>query len=154
MPTPSRWAAVRGTTIYTVSEKASDKMAEDVANSENQSDVLAGLDMAGGDTDQVKDILFDLTKRETRNFGVVFARNLVKELKTSGRLFKVPHQQASFMVLKAADVPSAMVELGFMSNAEDEKLLLSDEWRQKTADAIASAIAAYFTETKVARASQ
>ena len=146
--------AVRGTTIYTVSEKASDKMAEDLANSENQSDVLAGLDMAGGDTDQVKDILFDLTKRETRNFGVVFARNLVRELKASGRLFKVPHQQASFRVLKAADVPSAMVELGFMSNAEDEKLLLSDEWRQKTADAVASAIAAYFTETKIARASQ
>ena len=119
-----------------------------------KSDVLAGLDMTGGDTDQVKDILFDLTRRETRNFGVVFARNLVKELKSSGRLFKVPHQQASFRVLKAADVPSAMVELGFMSNAEDEKLLLSDEWRQKTADAIASAIASYFTETKVARASQ
>jgi N-acetylmuramoyl-L-alanine amidase len=83
----------------------------------------------------------------------VFARNLVKELRASGRLFKVPQQQASFMVLKAADVPSAMVELGFMSNVEDEKELLSDEWRRKTADAIASAIAAYFTETRIARAS-
>jgi N-acetylmuramoyl-L-alanine amidase len=147
-------AAVRGTTIYTVSDKASDKMAEDIANSENQSDVLAGLDMTSGDSDQVKGILFDLTKRETRNFGVVFARNLVKELKNSGRMFKVPHQTASFVVLKAADVPSAMVELGFMSNAEDEKLLLSDEWRQKTAEAIASAIDGYFVETKVAGASQ
>jgi N-acetylmuramoyl-L-alanine amidase len=147
-------AAVRGTTIYTVSDKASDKMAEDVANSENQSDVLAGLDMSSGDSDQVKGILFDLTKRETRNFGVVFARNLVKELKTSSRMFKVPHQTASFVVLNAADVPSAMVELGFMSNADDEKLLLSDEWRQKTAEAIATAIDGYFVETKVAGASQ
>jgi N-acetylmuramoyl-L-alanine amidase len=145
--------AVRGTTIYTVSEQASDKMAEDVAKSENQSDVLAGLDMTNADSDQVKDILIDLTRRETRNFGTVFARNLVQELKTSNRLFKVPHQEAGFRVLEAPDVPSAMVELGFMSNIEDEKLLLSDDWRQKTADSIAGAIAGYF-KTKLAGASQ
>lgn len=145
--------AVRGTTIYTVSEQASDKMAEDVAKSENQSDVLAGLDRTNGVSDQVKDILIDLTRRETRNFGTVFARNLVQELKASNRMFKVPHQEAGFRVLEAPDVPSAMVELGFMSNADDEKLLLSDEWRQKTADSIAGAIAGYF-KTKLAGASQ
>jgi N-acetylmuramoyl-L-alanine amidase len=145
--------AVRGTTIYTVSEKASDKMAEDVAKSENQSDVLAGLDMSNGDSDQVKDILIDLTRRETRNFGTVFAHNLVQELKASNRMFKVPHQEAGFRVLEAPDVPSAMVELGFMSNADDEKLLLSDDWRQKTADSMAGAIAGYF-KTKLARASE
>jgi N-acetylmuramoyl-L-alanine amidase len=147
-------SAVRGTTIYTVSDKASDKMVEDIANSENQSDVLAGLDTSSGDSDQVKDILLDLTRRETKNFGMVFARNLVAQLKTSTRMFKVPHQQASFRVLKGTDVPSAMVELGFLSNDEDEKLLLSDDWRVKTADSIASAIAAYFAEVKVAGASQ
>jgi N-acetylmuramoyl-L-alanine amidase len=144
---------VRGTTIYTVSEKASDKMAEDAAKSENQSDVLAGLDMTNTDSDQVKDILIDLTRRETRNFGTVFAHNLVQELKASNRMFKVPHQEAGFRVLEAPDVPSAMVELGFMTNADDEKLLLSDDWRQKTADSIAGAIADYF-KTKLAGASQ
>jgi N-acetylmuramoyl-L-alanine amidase len=144
---------VRGTTVYTVSEKASDKMAEDAAKSENQSDVLAGLDMNNGDSDQVKDILADLTRRETRNFGTVFARNLVQELKASNRMFKVPHQEAGFRVLEAPEVPSAMVELGFMTNAEDEKLLLSDDWRQKTAESITGAIADYF-KMKLAGASQ
>jgi len=144
--------AVRGTTVYTVSEKASDKMAEDAARSENQSDVLAGVDISNGDSDQVKDILADLTRRETRNFGTVFAHNLVQELKASNRMFKVPHQEAGFRVLEAPEIPSAMVELGFMTNSEDEKLLLSDDWRQKTADAIAGAIADYF-KTKLAGAS-
>jgi N-acetylmuramoyl-L-alanine amidase len=68
-------------------------------------------------------------------------------------MFKVPHQEAGFRVLEAPDVPSAMVELGFMSNADDEKQLLSDEWRQKTADSMAGAIAGYF-KTKLARASE
>jgi N-acetylmuramoyl-L-alanine amidase len=145
--------AVHGTTVYTVSEKASDKMAEDVAKSENQSDVLAGLDMTCNDSDQVKDILIDLTRRETRNFGTVFARNLVQELKGSNRMFKIPHQEAGFRVLEAPDIPSALVELGFMTNPDDEKLLLSDDWRQKTADAMVGAIAEYF-KTKVAGASQ
>jgi N-acetylmuramoyl-L-alanine amidase len=138
--------AVRGTTIYTVSDEASDKMAADLAASENQSDVLAGLDMASTDTDQVKDILADLTRRETRNFGVVFARHLVKELGVSTRMFKIPHQTASFKVLEAPDVPSAMIELGYLSNPADEKLLRSQDWRETTADSIVRAIATYFRE--------
>jgi N-acetylmuramoyl-L-alanine amidase len=145
--------AVHGTTIYTVSEKASDKMAEDLAKSENQSDVLAGLDMTNADSDQVKDILADLTRRETRNFGTVFARNLVQELKVSNRMFKVPHQEAGFRVLEAPDIPSALIELGFMTNPDDEKLLLSDDWRQKTADLMVTAIAGYF-KAKLAGASE
>jgi N-acetylmuramoyl-L-alanine amidase len=136
--------SVRGTTIYTVSDQPSDKMVADVASMENQSDALAGIDVDKKDMGDVKDILFDLTQRETRNFGVVFARNLVKELKGSTRMFKVPHQQAAFIVLEAPDIPSAMIELGFVTNKEDEKLLLSDDWRRKTADSVADAIAGYF----------
>lgn len=145
-----RARSVRGTVIYTVSDEASDKMAAEIAASENQSDVLAGLDIDEADSDGVVDILFDLTRRETRNFGVVFARNLVSELSSATKMFKIPHQQAGFKVLEAPDVPSAMVELGYLSNASDEKLLLSPEWRDKAADSIVRAIANYF-ETKVAR---
>jgi N-acetylmuramoyl-L-alanine amidase len=140
--------SVRGTVIYTVSDEASDKMAAEIAASENESDILAGIDIDQTDSDGVMDILIDLTRRETRNFGVVFARNLVKELSSATKMFKIPHQQAGFKVLEAPDVPSAMVELGYLSNADDEKQLLSTGWREKAADSIVRAIADYF-DTKV-----
>ena len=143
-----RGADIRGATVYTLSEKASEQMAASIAESENKSDVLAGLEIAEAE-DDVADILIDLARRETKSFSVVFARNLVQQLKPSVNLFKRPHQQAGFVVLKAPDVPSALVELGYLSNAEDEKLLLSDEWRQKTADAITKSIHDYFA-TRVA----
>lgn len=135
---------IRGTVIYTVSDEASDKIAAEIAASENQSDILAGLDIHDVDSNEVKDILIDLARRETRNFGVVFANNLVKELGATTKMFKKPHQQAGFKVLESPDVPSAMVELGYLSNASDEKLLLSSEWREKTAKSIVRAIAGYF----------
>lgn len=144
--------AIRGTVIYTVSDEASDKMAAEIAASENQSDILAGLDIDETDTDGVMDILIDLTRRETRNFGVVFARNLVKELRSTTKMFKIPHQQAGFKVLEAPDVPSAMIELGYLSNSSDEKLLLSSEWREKAADSIVRAIAGYFDAKVVQKA--
>ena len=144
--------AVRGTVIYTVSDEASDKMAAEFAASENQSDILAGLDIDEDDSDEVADILVDLTRRETRNFGVVFAQNLVKELSSTTKMFKIPHQQASFLVLEAPDVPSAMVELGYLSNSDDEKQLLSSDWREEAADSIVRAIAAYFKTNVVQKA--
>jgi N-acetylmuramoyl-L-alanine amidase len=144
--------AIRGTVVYTVSDEASDKMAAEIAASENQSDILAGLDIDEKDSDGVADILIDLTRRETRNFGVVFARNLVKELGTATQMFKIPHQTASFRVLEAPDVPSAMVELGYLSNASDEKQLLSPAWRNKAADSIVRAIDAYFSSSPVQKA--
>lgn len=144
--------SVRGTVVYTVSDDASDKMAAEIAASENQSDVLAGLDIDETDSDGVMGILFDLTRRETRNFGVVFAKNLVKELSSATKMFKIPHQQAGFRVLEAPDVPSAMVELGYLSNANDEKQLLSPEWREKAADSIVRAIDGYFDANVVQKA--
>lgn len=144
--------SVRGTVIYTVSDEASDKMAAEIAASENESDILAGIDIDESDSDGVMDILIDLTRRETRNFGVVFARNLVEELSSTTEMFKIPHQQAGFKVLEAPDVPSAMVELGYLSNPDDEKQLLSEEWREKTADSIVRAIAGYFDAKVVQKA--
>ncbi len=141
--------SVRGAIVYTASDKASDKMAAALADTENQSDVLAGIDVNSADSDDVKNILIDLTRRETRNFGVVFAQNLVKELGKTTRLFKVPHQEASFKVLEAPDVPSALVELGYLSNPNDAKLMVTDAWQEKTAESIVKAIDDYF-RTRVA----
>ena len=135
---------VRGAIIYTVSDEASDKMAADVASAENQSDVLAGIDVNGEDSDQVKNILLDLTRRETRNFGVVFAQNLIKNLSRTTRMFKIPHQEASFKVLEAPDVPSALIELGYLTTPADEKQLVSPDWQASTAGSILEAIDGYF----------
>ncbi len=141
-----RGRSIRGTIVYTLSDGASDAMASEIAASENQADVLAGLDMADANSTEVLDILFDLTQRETRTFEMVFAQNLVRELRGATTMFKVPHQKAGFKVLKAHDFPSAMIELGFVSNPEDEKLLLSDEWRQKMAAAVVGAVDEYFAK--------
>ena len=149
-----RGRSIRGTIVYTVSEGASDAMANEIAASENEADALAGLDIAAENSDEVLDILFDLTRRETRNFEMVFAQNLVRELRQSTSMFKVPHQQAGFKVLKAHDFPSAMIELGFVSNAEDEKQLLSQAWREKVSDSIARAIDTYFEKQLAQRSVQ
>lgn len=148
-----RGRSIRGTIVYTLSDGASDAMASEIAASENQADALAGLDLAGENADAVLDILFDLTRRETRNFEMVFAQNLVKELRGSTTMFKVPHQKAGFKVLTAHDFPSAMIELGFVSNPDDEKLLLSDDWRGKVAASVAGAVDAYFEKQLAQRGS-
>ena len=139
-PSPS----ISGTTVYTVSDKASDKMAAALANSENQSDALAGVDTSAADSDQVKNILIDLTRRETQNFGVVFARNLVKELGKTDHMFKVPHKEASFRVLEAPDIPSVLIELGYLTNPIDEKHMEEPSWRKETAELMVEAIDDYF----------
>ena len=141
--------SVRGAIVYTASDKASDKMAAALANTENESDALAGVDVNAADSNDVMSILNDLTLRETRNFGVVFARNLVKELGKTTRLFKVPHQEAAFKVLESPDVPSALVELGYLTNPNDAKLMVTEAWQDKTAASIVKAIDDYF-RTRVA----
>ncbi len=145
--------SVRGATVYTLSDKASDRMAADVAAVENQSDVLAGVVGDEAEVDDVRDILLDLTRRETKNFGVVFARNLIEQLGQGVRMFKIPHQQAGFRVLEAPDVPSALIELGYLSNAEDEKLMNTPSWRDHAAGLIVKAIDSYFA-TRVAQRGQ
>jgi N-acetylmuramoyl-L-alanine amidase len=137
--------SVRGAAVYTLCEQMCDADASRMALSENQSDALAGIDVAAADSREVRDILTDLTRRETMNFAQVFAMNLVKQLKTSATgLFKEPHQEANFKVLTAADVPSALIELGFITNAADEKLLVAPDWQAVTADAMVRAVSDYF----------
>lgn len=147
-----RGRSIRGAIIYTASDKASDRMAAELAELENQADTMAGIDISDEDQEVVKDILLDLTRRETRNFGTVFAQNLIEEMKETTPMFKKPHQQAGFKVLEAPDVPSALIELGFVSNAEDEKMLMSDDWRGEASESIVRAIDDFF-ETRVAQRS-
>ena len=133
----------RGATVYTLSDKASDQLSADLAEVENMSDIIAGVELEEEPTD-VTDILLDLAKRETRSFSNYFAKTLVTELKSAVRLINNPHRSAGFRVLKAHDVPSVLVELGYLSNEHDEKLLNTEEWRERMANAMSDAIHGFF----------
>ncbi len=140
----------RGATVYTLSETASDTEAARLAEQENRADVIAGVDLSA-EPDDVADILIDLAQRETKIFSGQFARALVGALKTAARVHKHPLKAAGFRVLKAPDVPSVLVELGFVSSRKDLKLLTSATWQSRTADSIIVAIHAFFA-TRIAGA--
>ncbi|HEX2137517.1 MAG TPA: N-acetylmuramoyl-L-alanine amidase [Microvirga sp.] len=141
---------VRGFTVYTGSERASDADSARLADRENKADAAAGIDAGEAPNEAVSDILKDLTARETRAFSHGFATRLVGELDTVGRLNKNPHRQAGFRVLRAHDVPSVLIELGYLSSRKDFDLLMSDEWRDRSTAAMTAAIDRFFA-TRVAR---
>lgn len=134
---------VRGATVYTLSETASDGEAARLAESENRADLIAGVDLSS-EPEEVADILIDLTQRETKNFSAHFARAVVGELKTAAKLHKHPLKSAGFKVLKAPDVPSVLIELGYVSNKQDLKLITSEAWRARAADAVSQAVNSFF----------
>ncbi|MDN2568516.1 N-acetylmuramoyl-L-alanine amidase [Aquibium sp. A9E412] len=133
---------VRGATVYTVADRASDAEAAATAARENLSDALAGIQVEE-EKDEVADILVDLIRRETHAFSIRFARTLLGELSDSVDLIKNPHRFAGFRVLRAPDVPSVLLELGYLSNPDDEKQLRSAEWRADAVTAITDAIAGF-----------
>ena len=133
----------QGASVYTVSDTASDSEAARLAEKENRADVIAGVDLKA-EPDDVADILIDLAQRETRSYSVQFAHRLVAEMKTATRLHKKPLKSAGLRVLRAPDVPSVLVELGYVSNRGDLHSLLSANWRDRTADSIAQAVDGYF----------
>jgi N-acetylmuramoyl-L-alanine amidase len=133
---------IRGATVYTVSDKASDPEAQALADRENLSDQFAGM-VIKNDNKEVTDILIDLIRRETHTFSMSFAHTLVGQLSTSVGLINNPQRSAGFKVLKAPDVPSVLVELGYLSNAKDEAQLLDVEWRGKAAQSITNAVALF-----------
>jgi N-acetylmuramoyl-L-alanine amidase len=135
----------QGATIYTLSDKASDAEAQRLADAENRADAIGGVNLTDEPTD-VADILIDLAQRETRTFSNRFARMLMGEMKTSTRMHKNPLKSAGFRVLKAPDVPSVLVELGYVSNKGDMEHLVSDGWRSKTAASMAQAIDAFLAK--------
>ncbi len=134
---------VRGMSVYTLSEKASDKEAAALAEKENKSDLIAGVDLSTN-SKEVTDILIDLAQRESMNESSRFAGVLVGKLSGVGRLLPNSHRFAGFAVLKAPDVPSVLVELGFLSNQRDARALLSGTHRTKVADALYRAVDEYF----------
>ncbi|MFB9951012.1 N-acetylmuramoyl-L-alanine amidase [Rhizobium puerariae] len=133
---------IRGATVYTLSDKASDRMAENLAARENLSDELAGYSIQSGPP-EVADILLDLTRRETQAFSTALAANVVESFEGQVGLINNPHRYAGFQVLRAPDIPSVLLELGFLSNPEDEKLLLDEAWRQKVIDRLGDAVGRY-----------
>src|SRR5690348_11063483 len=141
---PHREGDAQGATLYTLSETATDPAAARLAEQENRADVIAGVDLKE-QPDDVADILIDLAQRETKTFSVQFANKLVGTIKETARLHKDPIKSAGFRVLRAPDVPSVLVELGYVSNKEDLQSLSSDSWRDRTANAMASAVDGYFS---------
>lgn len=134
---------VRGMSIYTLSETASDKEAAALARKENQSDLIAGLDLQG-ESPEVTGILIDLAQRETKNYSSRFARTVVDYASQKTRTLDPPHRFAGFVVLKAPDVPSVLIELGFLTNPEDEKQLVSPTWRATMAKTLSRSVDRYF----------
>jgi N-acetylmuramoyl-L-alanine amidase len=139
---------VRGTSVYTLSERASDKEAASLARKENKSDLIAGLDL-NEQSNEVANILIDLAQRETMNESTVFARQLVTEMAKVRRMLRNTHRFAGFAVLKAPDIPSVLIELGYLSNRSDEKLLRDRGHRRRMAAAITRAIGLYFDRQQV-----
>jgi N-acetylmuramoyl-L-alanine amidase len=133
----------QGASVYTLSETASDSEAARLAETENRADVIAGVDLTFEPND-VADILIDLAQRETKSFSVQFARGLIESMRTATRMHKNSLKSAGFRVLKAPDIPSVLIELGYVSNRQDIKSLTSADWREHTADSIAQAIDRFF----------
>jgi N-acetylmuramoyl-L-alanine amidase len=135
-----------GATVYTLSEQASDEEARALAAKENFSDALAGIELPSDSDEVLANILIDLAQRETKNRSAVFARSIVGELGARSTLHTRMIKSAGFRVLKAPDIPSVLLELGFLSNPDDEKLLTSEAWRERTAEAVVKSIDVYFAK--------
>ncbi len=134
-----RFRGLRGATVYTGSDKASDADSEALAERENLADNIPGLPSSEQNPD-VADILNEFVRRETQGFSVTAAEHLVRHLAKSVGVINNPHRHARFRVLRAPDVPSVLVELGYLSNSEDERRLTDPAWRKMAAGSIAAAI--------------
>ncbi len=141
---------VRGGTIYTLSEEASDEQAKILAQNENKADVQAGIGseqaLPPAITAEISSILSDLESRGKKNRSLALARYLIDHLKSKMKFNSRPHRSANLRVLKAVGVPAVLIELGYLSNNEDEKLLTSPEWRTSAAAALASAVNDFMAE--------
>ncbi len=141
---------VRGGTVYTLSEEASDEQAKIIAQNENKADLQAGVgseqSVPPAVAAEIMSILNELGSREKKNRSLALANYLIEHLKSKLKFNIHPHRSANLRVLKAAGVPAVLIELGYLSNTEDEKLLTSPEWRAKTAAALAEAVNAFMTD--------
>lgn len=146
---PRKPKEVSGATVYTLSDEASDEESKELAAKENFSDAIAGVELPDDSDEVVANILIDLAQRETHTHSLSLAKSIVAQMGRSN-LHRKAMKSAGFRVLKAPDVPSVLLELGYLSNPEDEKRLTSDSWRAATADKVTAAIDSYFAK-RVAR---
>lgn len=138
---------IRGATVYTLSDRATDERSRLMAEKENASDLIAGLSGMNDDNgDQVKDILYDLLRRETLNFSADFSNLVVSRLSKNIAMSKDPQRSAAFKVLKQPHAPSVLIELGYMSNSRDQATMTTKGWQTKVAEAISAAVDSYFNK--------
>ncbi len=142
---------IRGASVYTRDENATDVLDKVLADGENRYDIVAGFAVPQA-TPAVMDILVDLMRREMRKSSYLAAEAIVHQLEPSVALRRFPVRQADFFVLQAPDVPSVLVELGFLSNASDIANLQQSDWRDRVVNALARGIADYFDSTQKAAA--
>ncbi|MBL41120.1 MAG: N-acetylmuramoyl-L-alanine amidase [Rhodospirillaceae bacterium] len=137
---------IRGASVYTLSETASDKEAEKLAKRENKADLIGvGSDLDSEDND-VAQILISLVQRETMNHSLKFASIFINQLKRKEKVLGRPNRKAGFVVLKASDVPSILIEMGFMSNKADERKLQTKKFKSKLASAMLESFDRFFEE--------
>lgn len=140
--------ATRGTSIYTLSDKASDSITAKLAERENKVDLIAGVNLKDVDN-EVASILLDLNRRETKNSSSLFAESYVNIVRKNGhRTLRRPHRHAGFAVLKSTDIPSVLIELGFLSNVNDVKLLTNKKSRMRLLVSLAEAIELFAKKRK------
>jgi N-acetylmuramoyl-L-alanine amidase len=143
-------ATIAGTSVYTLNDGRSDREAAALAKRENQSDIIAGVDLSG-ENNPVAPILINLAQRDTRNKSSEFATNALKSVgQVTDLLARSPHRSASLAVLVAPDVPAVLIELGYLSNSGDAAQMNSDSWRARVAQAIADAVDAQFAPGSLA----
>ncbi len=140
--------ATRGFSVYTLSETASDDLAAGLATSQNAVDRLAGIEL-GRHSRQVRSILVDLLHRDTANASSHMAQSLLDHFQPPFQPIQRPHRQANFAVLRAPDIPSILVEMGFISNVEDERALAQRSTQTKIADRLVVAIDGFFAARRV-----
>jgi N-acetylmuramoyl-L-alanine amidase len=136
---------IRGLSVYTLSERASDKEAAALAVRENKADLIAGVDLSGVEAPEVVNILIDLAQRETMNLSARYASMLVDDLGDRVALLRDTHRFAGFAVLKAPDVPSVLIELGYLSNPTEERMLADRDYRARLIGAIVRATERFFS---------
>lgn len=136
--------SVSGLSIYTISDGRSDREAAALARRENQSDIIAGVDLPADNA--VAPILIDLAQRDTINKSSRFAKGALAQLAGATSILpRSPHRSASLAVLTAPDVPAVLIELGYLSNRSDASSMKTDSWRQGVARGIATAVTRHFT---------
>ncbi|MBQ4472009.1 MAG: N-acetylmuramoyl-L-alanine amidase [Alphaproteobacteria bacterium] len=138
-------SSAKGLSVYTISEKASDKEAAALAESANKADILFGMDLSEYQP-EVGNILIDFAKTYTMDQSAKYADEVVKEMAKEVTLRPKAHRYAGFAVLKSPNVPSVLLEMGYLSNKEEDKLLQKESYRNKLSKALVRAVNTYFAK--------